>query len=163
MRRLAGGLAVIVAVLVVSASPVDAHPLGNFTINHFAGLEVAPDGVRIDYVLDLAEIPTFQERLVNEVPAMDRCRELADGVELSIDGRPVVLSVEGGRIDFLAGQGGLETTRIECRYVAKLTKRATNDHRTQKLLGLHGTQATIRVPVAIHLGKKSPCITSPHS
>src|SRR4026209_1508383 len=38
-----------------------AHPLGNFTINHFAGLHVRPDSVVIDFVLDMAEIPAFQE------------------------------------------------------------------------------------------------------
>lgn len=37
-----------------------AHPLGNFTINHLARIE--PDGNRLHvrYVLDIAEIPTFQ-------------------------------------------------------------------------------------------------------
>src|SRR5678816_336698 len=39
-----------------------AHPLGNFTINHFAGITVAPKEIRLDVVLDMAEIPTFQER-----------------------------------------------------------------------------------------------------
>ncbi len=38
-----------------------AHPLGNFTINHYAGLQVSPDSISIDYVLDMAEIPAFQE------------------------------------------------------------------------------------------------------
>src|ERR687890_641760 len=31
-----------------------AHPLGNFTINHYAGLQVTSDTVAIDYVLDMA-------------------------------------------------------------------------------------------------------------
>ena len=39
-----------------------AHPLGNFTINHYAGLAIAPDGVDLDVVIDMAEIPAFQER-----------------------------------------------------------------------------------------------------
>src|ERR1041384_4380548 len=38
-----------------------AHPLGNFTINHYAGLRVSKDSISIDYVLDMAEIPAFQE------------------------------------------------------------------------------------------------------
>ena len=37
-----------------------AHPLGNFTINHYAWLHVSPDVIAIDYVLDIAEIPAFQ-------------------------------------------------------------------------------------------------------
>ncbi|HZM25645.1 MAG TPA: hypothetical protein VFC02_28100, partial [Anaerolineales bacterium] len=38
-----------------------AHPLGNFTINHYAGLNVSREMVTIDFVLDMAEIPAFQE------------------------------------------------------------------------------------------------------
>ena len=41
--------------------PAAAHPLGNFTINRYARLEFAEDAVAITYVLDFAEIPTFQE------------------------------------------------------------------------------------------------------
>ena len=39
-----------------------AHPLGNFTINHHSSLEFAGQNARITYVLDLAEIPTLQQR-----------------------------------------------------------------------------------------------------
>ncbi len=38
-----------------------AHPLGNFTINHYAGLQVTSEAVAIDLVIDMAEIPAFQE------------------------------------------------------------------------------------------------------
>src|SRR6476659_205880 len=38
-----------------------AHPLGNFTINHYAGLQVSRDTIAVDFVLDMAEIPAFQE------------------------------------------------------------------------------------------------------
>ncbi len=38
-----------------------AHPLGNFTVNHFAAVDLAGDAVFVRYALDLAEIPTFQE------------------------------------------------------------------------------------------------------
>ena len=38
-----------------------AHPLGNFTINHYAGLQVKQDSIAVDLVIDMAEIPAFQE------------------------------------------------------------------------------------------------------
>src|SRR5437773_5794297 len=38
-----------------------AHPLGNFTINHFARLDIQSERIRIHYVIDMAEIPAFQE------------------------------------------------------------------------------------------------------
>src|SRR5205823_9435399 len=39
-----------------------AHPLGNFTINRFSRVEAAGHQIYVRYVLDLAEIPTFQAR-----------------------------------------------------------------------------------------------------
>ena len=36
-----------------------AHPLGNFTINHYSSLQFAEETARITYVLDFAEIPTL--------------------------------------------------------------------------------------------------------
>ena len=52
----------LVAGLVVFAPrDVLAHPMGNFSISHFAGLRIEAGAVEIRYILDLAEIPTFQE------------------------------------------------------------------------------------------------------
>ena len=54
---------VLGAVLVpVVAGIALAHPLGNFTINHYAGVRVEPSQVLLDVVIDEAEIPTFQAR-----------------------------------------------------------------------------------------------------
>ena len=52
----------ILGVLLVPALAA-AHPLGNFTINHYAGIRVEPDRILLDVVIDQAEIPTFQARL----------------------------------------------------------------------------------------------------
>src|SRR5262245_11527257 len=38
-----------------------AHPLGNFTINQYAGLKISSEKILLDYVVDMAEIPAFQE------------------------------------------------------------------------------------------------------
>jgi len=42
------------------ASAAEAHPLGNFTINHLAVIRPDAARLRIHYILDIAEIPTFQ-------------------------------------------------------------------------------------------------------
>src|SRR5215207_3761234 len=47
---------------VVSPHRAEAHPLGNFTVNQYSRIEVAEHGFRVVYVLDMAEIPAFQER-----------------------------------------------------------------------------------------------------
>jgi len=46
--------------LVLNAVPLAAHPLGNFTINHLTKLSFAGGHVAVHYVLDMAEIPTYQ-------------------------------------------------------------------------------------------------------
>ena len=38
-----------------------AHPLGNFTVNHLSQVRISQGSVEVHYILDQAEIPTFQE------------------------------------------------------------------------------------------------------
>ncbi len=42
------------------AAVLGAHPMGNFSVSHYSRIEVSSRGAAIHYVLDLAEIPTFQ-------------------------------------------------------------------------------------------------------
>ena len=58
MKRLVLLLAVAAALLAPAAA--SAHPLGNFTINRFSRVEVSGHRLYVLYVLDMAEIPTFQ-------------------------------------------------------------------------------------------------------
>ena len=34
--------------------------MGNFSVNHYAKLQPSASGVELQYVLDLAELPTFE-------------------------------------------------------------------------------------------------------
>jgi hypothetical protein len=61
-RRAAAIVLGLLAALVLPAVAF-AHPLGNFTINHYAGIRVETDRILLDVVIDQAEIPTFQARL----------------------------------------------------------------------------------------------------
>src|SRR5262247_1524081 len=47
--------------VLLAASTVAAHPLGNFSINRYAGIRLEPAAVEIRYLVDMAEIPAFQE------------------------------------------------------------------------------------------------------
>src|SRR5919202_5688342 len=55
-------LVIVITTWVAAPPPALAHPLGNFTINHYSRLQVSANAVRLRYVLDMAEIPTFQEK-----------------------------------------------------------------------------------------------------
>jgi nickel/cobalt exporter len=52
--------AVAVGLAMALGAPVSAHPLGNFTINHLTKLTFSHGRAGVRYVLDMAEIPTFQ-------------------------------------------------------------------------------------------------------
>jgi nickel/cobalt exporter len=111
MKRVLLALAVLVLLVPAAAG---AHPLGNFTINHLSRVSVSSDRVQIGYVLDQAEIPTFQERGL--APATVLARKRAEAVQhlvLTVDGRRVPLAAGSGRISFPPGQGGLKLTRVE--------------------------------------------------
>ena len=108
MKRLALLAAAFAAlVLPVAAS---AHPLGNFTINRFSRIEVAGPRIYVHYVLDLAEIPTFQ---AGKIDAHVYARRIARGAQLTVNGRRVRLVPEETALAHPAGAGGLKTTRFE--------------------------------------------------
>ena len=108
-------LLLALAVLVVLAAPVaaTAHPLGNFTINRYTELDLQGDRLFAVYVLDLAEIPTFQARESGGVNGASAARRIAAHLHLTIDGRPAVLRPVRHELAFPPGQGGLDTTRLE--------------------------------------------------
>src|SRR5215467_2059638 len=113
MRRALLLVAVAVAVLLIPAG-ASAHPLGNFSINHLDQLKVSSGRVDVTYVLDQAEIPTFQERGLSPSVVLARKKaEIARGVVLTVNGRRVPLRFGAqGQITFPPGQGGLKLTRV---------------------------------------------------
>jgi nickel/cobalt transporter (NicO) family protein len=118
MRRL---LPLLVFAALALPAVASAHPLGNFTTNHFTRIEVAGDRVYVTYVLDLAEIPTFQERgTVKRLGETAYGRKLAADIRgqlaLTVDGRPAALRRLGQEIGFPRGAAGLHTTRLEALY-----------------------------------------------
>lgn len=117
--------------MLLTPQPSLAHPMGNFSINHFSALEVHPAFIRLTYVLDLAEIPTFQELQDHELtpqpdhPAVTayrqrKVRELQDGLRLEVGGQTLPLVVRSSTVTFPPGAGGLPTLRISAEYEASL-------------------------------------------
>ena len=132
MRRRAFLVLTLAVVTVLwPASGAMAHPLGNFTVSRYSGIHVSPQEIRVDYVVDMAEIPTFQELDVidtdgdgtgsaDELAAWARSSAptLVEGISLTIDGQPVALTIRGARAQLLPGQGDLSTLRFEGDFVS---------------------------------------------
>lgn len=106
------------AIALTMARPATSHPLGNFTINHYTAIDARPDEIGIAYVLDLAEIPTFQEIGRLDEPAMRahlaaRLQEWNRELHFAVKRGAVPLRLRDARVACLPGAGGLPTLRIE--------------------------------------------------
>ena len=75
-RRLA---VLLLTAFLLSATVASAHPLGNFTINHFTRIEVGSDRVKLHCVIDMAEIPAFQE--LDRIDLLEGLMENEDKIE----------------------------------------------------------------------------------
>lgn len=105
-------LALLAAALGALALPAlaAAHPLGNFTVNRFSRVETSGPRVYVRYVLDLAEIPTFQAGRIDPRAYASR---LARNAHLELAGHRVSLVPVRTALAHPRGAGGLHTTRLE--------------------------------------------------
>lgn len=130
-RRLTAIVLACGVMVVASAGVASAHPLGNFTTNVYSGLRVLPGQVRVDYVVDLAEVPTFQA--IQDLDADgdgapsapelqtwadERAAEWVRRLHLEVDGRALALEVMAAGASLLPGQGGLDLLRFEADLAA---------------------------------------------
>lgn len=111
----------LLGALVISADAF-AHPLGNFTVNRFSAVEVSGETIYVKQVLDLAEIPTFQEG--KRVRRAGYARELAESLQLHVDGKRASLRLLDSSVAFRPGAGGLKTLRFEAVYESNLSGRS---------------------------------------
>ena len=110
-----------------------AHPLGNFTINQYVGLRISREVVLVDYVVDMAEIPAFQEIAAldangNSQPEASefvgyptgKCAALMPDLSLLLNNEPLTLTQTASAVEFPAGVGGLPTLRLTCAFQASI-------------------------------------------
>ncbi|MFD9330644.1 sulfite exporter TauE/SafE family protein [Streptomyces sp. NPDC060065] len=136
LRRALGSCAAVLtaacALVLVPSGHASAHPLGNFTVNRYDGLVVAPGQLRVDHVEDLAEIPATQaepqiKKLGMTDWARERCETAARDSEVTVSGNEVPLTVGTSVARQRPGQAGLNTLRVECRLTAALPEQDTVD------------------------------------
>ena len=127
--------------MMLSCGPAAAHPLGNFSISHYSGLHIGKDAVEIRYVIDMAEIPTFQEIQENGISANAEDANLRDyrsrkaeilreGLSLQVGGKPLRLEVASTEMIFPPGAGGLPTMKIGILFKAKLDQDSISSERS---------------------------------
>jgi ABC-type uncharacterized transport system, permease component len=121
----------LTAWIMIVPNSATAHPLGNFSISHYSGIRVSKDAIELRYMIDMAEIPTFQEIQESGIepkagdPSLEaylarKAEILRDGLALEVNGKPLVLRAESREIIFPPGAGGLPTMKVGFLYKAKL-------------------------------------------
>lgn len=119
----------------LSSVGVQAHPLGNFTLNTYDGLLITPTSVVVDHVVDMAEIPAFQERQRMDADrdgnvgpaegagyARTACPAAGDQLSLTLGGAEHDLALTDVGLSFPPGQAGLVTLRLVCVFRTDLAE-----------------------------------------
>lgn len=128
----------LLAVLALRIHHASAHPLGNFTINQYGRIEATTDGLRLVYVLDMAEIPAFQEiqtidtdgnGVVSDAEGQaylaTKVPEIARQLHLAVDGQDVILTPSQQELSFPPGQAGLKLLRLRAVFAASASLAGT--------------------------------------
>ncbi|HMI98438.1 MAG TPA: sulfite exporter TauE/SafE family protein [Gaiellaceae bacterium] len=119
MKRFLVALAACAALATPAAA--QAHPLGNFTVNRFSAVELSGNRAYVKYVLDMAEIPTYQERQqITNVETYETALtgRIGRGLQLRVDGQAVALTPLAHELAFPPGMAGLRTLRFEAVYAS---------------------------------------------
>ncbi len=132
-RRLLPMMVVLLSLFAFPAFAL-AHPMGNFTVNNYSRLAVGSEQVDLFYVLDMAEIPAFQERTqtidsdgdgtvsgAEQGSYLDsKVSEIVSLLRLEVNGQQLPLELLSQQIEFPEGQGGLNTLRVSAHLLATL-------------------------------------------
>jgi ABC-type nickel/cobalt efflux system permease component RcnA len=121
--------------LVIGPGAAWAHPLGNFTVNHYSRLDVGDKQVELLYIIDMAEIPTQQE--ITQIDS-NRDGQMSDAEQagylaqqlqklpvqllLQVNGALLTWQVTEKSLEFPPGQADLPTLRLTAHLVAELPK-----------------------------------------
>src|SRR5690606_5710985 len=115
-----------------TGQPASAHPLGNFSINQSAALDLYPDRIEVTATVDIAELPTRQEQATVDSDgdgtaseaelatyAEAGCAACAADFEVSVAGDQLEWTVTEQRFGYQEGAAGLPTGRLDCSLVAE--------------------------------------------
>jgi ABC-type nickel/cobalt efflux system permease component RcnA len=114
----------------VCAALLCAHPMGYFSVNHYARILPHDGGADLLYILDLAEIPTFEllqkwnlqpdsPRPAMEARAAAEAREWLRNLRITTGGESTHPQFVSSKITMADGVGGMKVLRVEVKAAIK--------------------------------------------
>ena len=140
-----------------------AHPMGNFSINHYARFEAKSNNLNLRYIVDYAEIPTSERAsqldsdgngAVSEAEKTaflnSEANSLAKGLTVSLDGQKTALQTVDSKLDLIQGAAGLNTLRVLINFQIALPQSAKHrvEYRDGNFAGRTGWMEIIAAPSA---------------
>jgi nickel/cobalt exporter len=113
--------------------PSSSHPMGNFSISHYADIRVEQGFIELQYLIDMAEIPTFQEMQQHGFVAQSedprvrsylsgQAETFKKGLLLTLNGQPLPLETVSQNVLFSSGAGNLPTMKFGLVYHAQVSE-----------------------------------------
>ena len=112
----------------LAALALTAHPMGNFSVSHYTRFDVEKKTIKVTYVLDLAEIPTYQlmrdwnldpsadakipDETLNQ-KASEQAAAWIQNLDFTSEGARLTPTQETTKIKLTDGAGGMHVSRIE--------------------------------------------------
>lgn len=130
-RTMPGCFVLLAGLMIMAPRKAVAHPMGNFSVSHYAAIHIERDHVELNYLVDMAEIPTYQEIQRAGIVAQqgdaslahylaEESAALSRGLFVEFDGKVVELREADHSVLFTPGAGGLPTMKLAFVYRASI-------------------------------------------
>jgi nickel/cobalt exporter len=121
----------LILIAILFARLVEAHPMGNFSISHYSRLEYTKGGILLNQVIDMAEIPSYQEMefldtdhnsIISEAEKVQYAKRLSNqllpNLKVNMNHTDLTFKIQNRWLEVRPGAGDLPTFVIHCTYFA---------------------------------------------
>ncbi|MDX2179521.1 MAG: hypothetical protein SFV18_08010 [Bryobacteraceae bacterium] len=125
--------AILPFLLLAAAIPASAHPMGNFSVSHYARLTPSAGVLRVTYALDLAEIPTFELNQGGDAKALPelgrkKMTEWVRGLKFVSGGRALPAKIAKTDAVVTEGAGGMPVMRVTAWIIVDVAEGGTVEY-----------------------------------
>jgi nickel/cobalt transporter (NicO) family protein len=130
----------LVLIAILFSRLIEAHPMGNFSISHYSRFEYIKDGIVLNHILDMAEIPSYQEMEFldtdhNSVISDEEksrfaeriSNQLLPNLKVRINQTYITFKTQNRWLEIRPGAGDLPTFVIHCTYFAEISSSILGD------------------------------------